>query len=96
MFYAFEAGSNEEDVKRYYGISQRKLANCLNVLVEYGKQLGFQDDVKYIDEEFSRYKTFVSEHLNDLEYLSKSETHLRKYLENIDSKCDQIVVKLYK
>lgn len=96
VFYAFAPSSNEEDVKKNYGISQRKFANCLNVLGEYGKQLGFQDDVKYIEEQFSQYKSFVSEHLNDFEYLSKSETHLRKFLENIDSKCDQIVVKLYK
>lgn len=62
---------------------------------EYGKQLGFQDDVKYIDEQFTEYKSFVSDHLNDLDYLSKSETQLRKYSENIDSKCDQIIVKFY-
>lgn len=41
-------------------------------------------------------KLFISDHLNDFDYLSKSETHLRKLSENIDSKCDQIVVKLYK
>ena len=96
VFYAFEPDSSEEDVKKNYGISQRKLANCLNVLDEYGKQLCFEDDVNYIVEQFSQYKSFVSDHLNDFEYLSKSETHLRKFLENIDSKCDQIVVKLYK
>lgn len=68
----------------------------MNVLKEYGKQLGFQDDVKYIEEQFSEYKSLISEHLNDFDYLSKSETHLRKLSENIDSKCDQIIVKFYK
>lgn len=94
--YMFKPGNDEEYMKKNYAILQRKLANYLNVLGEYGKQLGFQDDVTYIDEQFSQYRLFVSDHLNDFEYLSKSETHLRKFLENIDSKCDQIVVKLYK
>lgn len=96
VFYTFTSGGNEDDIKKSYRILQRKLANCLNVLEEYGKQLGFQEDVKYIEEQFSQYKVFVSEHLNDFEYLGKSETHLRKFLENIDSKCDLIVVKLYR
>ena len=95
-FYCFVPGNNEEDAKKNYGLSQRKFANCLNVLKEYGKQLGFQDDVKYIEEQFSEYKSFVSDHLNDFDYLSKSETQLRKYSENIDSKCDQIIVKFYR
>ena len=80
---------------RIFFISQRKFANCLSVLEEYGKLLGLQDDVKYIDEQFTEYKTFISDHLNDFDYLSKSEAHLRRLSENIDSKCDQIVVKFY-
>lgn len=93
--YIFVPSDNEDDARKNYSISQRKLSNCLCVLGEYGKQLGFQEDVAYIEEQFSQYKLFVSDHLNDFEYLSKSETHLRKFLENIDSKCDQIVVKFY-
>lgn len=95
-FYTFIPSSNEEDAKKNYRISQRKFANCLSVLEEYGKQLGFQDDVKYIDEQFTEYKTFISDHLNDFDYLNKSEAHLRRLSENIDSKCDQIIVKFYK
>ena len=95
-FYTFLAGSNEEETKKHHGIAQRKFSNCLNVLQEYGKQLGFQDDVKYIEDQFKEYKSFVSDHIHDFDYLSKSETHLRKLSENIDSKCDQIIVKLYK
>lgn len=95
-FYTFVPNSNEEDDKKNYRISQRKFANCLSVLEKYGKQLGFQNDVKYIDEQFTEYKTFISDHLNDFDYLNKSETHLRRLSENIDSKCDQIIVKFYK
>lgn len=58
-FYSFTPGSNEEDAKKNYGISQRKFANCLNVLKEYGKQLGFRDEVTYIEEQFSEYKLFT-------------------------------------
>lgn len=94
-FYTFIPGNSEETAKKNYSISQRKFANCITVLEEYGKQLGFLDEARYINEQFSEYKLFISDHLNDFDYLSKSETHLRKISENIDSKCDQIIVKFY-
>lgn len=95
-FYSFVPGSDEETIKKNYRMAQRKLSNCLLVLKEYGKQLGFEEDAEYIEEQIDEYKSFVSEKLNDFEYLNKSETHLRKLAQNIDSKCDLIVVNFYK
>ena len=37
----------------------------------------------------------VSEHCEDLEYLNKSESTLKKYADNIDNKCDSIILDLY-
>jgi len=62
----------------------------------YGDEFGFKEEIRYIESELKQYKEFVSEHLTDYDYLSKSENQLRRYSDNIDSKCDQIIIKLYK
>ncbi|MEE0969939.1 MAG: hypothetical protein U0M06_11270, partial [Clostridia bacterium] len=48
-----------------------------------------------LSEEFNDYREFASDHISDIEYLSKSENTLRKHSENIDSNCDIIIWKLY-
>ena len=85
-----------ENGKKLYGISTRKVTNCIEVLKSYGASFGFEADIEYIEKELTNYKVLVSEHINDFDYLSKSESQLRRHSENIDSKCDQIIVKLYK
>ena len=62
---------------------------------QYSKSLGFEEDVKYIETEFKEYKEMVSEHIEDLDYLSKTESRFRRFSENIDSKCDVIILSLY-
>ena len=62
---------------------------------KYGEDFGFKDDIDYLEKETINYKTFVSEHISNMEYLEESESQLRRYSANIDSKCDQIIAKLY-
>ncbi len=95
-FYTFTPGAGEEDAKKNFALRHRKIANCLTVLKDYSKQFGFEKEVEYIDSQFLEYREFVSEKLQDFNYLHASEAHLRRLSENIDSKCDQIVVKFYK
>lgn len=96
QFYTFDSHGNISESNKLFIISARKISNCIEVLKVYSKSFGFKDDVNYIEEQLKQYKEFVSEHLNDHEYLEKSESQLRRYSENIDSKCDQIILKLYK
>lgn len=76
-------------------VSVRKLTNCVEILKKYSKEFGFEDDAEYIETEIKRYKEFVSDHLTDFEYLQKSEGEIRKYGDNIGSKCDQVIANLY-
>ena len=96
QFYSFDPNGDVENGKKLYGISTRKVTNCIEVLKSYGASFGFEADIEYIEKELTNYKVLVSEHINDFDYLSKSESQLRRHSENIDSKCDQIIVKLYK
>lgn len=77
-------------------MTNRKLNNYIDILKEYGKKLGFQEEAEYIEEQFKSYRNIVDEHLSDKEYLSKSNTTFQMYAENIEHKCERIILNLYK
>lgn len=95
-FYFIYKTDDPIEVQKRISVTNRKLNNCIGILKQYGDRLGFSNDANYIEEEFKSYKTFISDHYTDLDYLEKSESTLRKHAENIDSKCDYIILSLYK
>ena len=76
--------------------NNRKIQNYITILQEYAKQLNIDEGVEYISNEFKNYKTLVGDHIKDFDYLAKSEKELQKYSENIDTKCEFIILQLYK
>ena len=76
-------------------MSIRKLKNNIDVLKMYDSIADLSGDVRYLEDQICEYDAFVSEKIGDLDYLSRSETHLARYSNNIDSKCDLIIAKLY-
>lgn len=87
---------NENTENKAVTMTNRKLNNYISILNEYGKKLGFQKDAEYVAEQFKAYRTFVDEHLSDKDYLSKSSPTLQMYAENIEQKCENIILNLYK
>ncbi|MCM1363699.1 MAG: hypothetical protein NC215_01815 [Ruminococcus sp.] len=73
----------------------RMIKNCTAVLQEYSEYINIKNEVAYINEQVRGYNDFVSVKVGDLDYLSKSESHLRLYSENINSKCDRIILNLF-
>ena len=95
-FYVISASDEPLNTQKELNLNNRKISNYLTILEEYAKTLGFSDELKYIDSEFCKYKETVGDHIADLEYLSKTESEFRRIAENIDSKCEAIILKLYK
>ena len=95
-FYNFPPDGDAEAIYKQNRLACRKLSNCIVVLKDYSKIFGFEKELEYIEGEIKEYNDLVSEHPDDLDYLSKSEGQFKKRAENIDSKCDQIIVMLYK
>lgn len=95
-FYSIPADGDKETIKKQINATNRKINNYLSILDEYAKTLKFKKEMKYIRGEFETYKTRVGDHINDLEYLSKSESEFKRAAENIDTKCDYIILGLYK
>ena len=95
-FFSISGNGEREDTKKQNRMACRKLSNCIVVLKEYANKLNIGDEVEYIYNQYKEYNDFISDHLDDLDYLGKSESTLKKYADNIDSKCDQLVLKLFK
>lgn len=94
-FVIFSIGEDPTEAQKKITMTTRKLTNCINILHEYGKTIGLSEEIRYIEDQVRGYRDFVSVKVGDLDYLSKSETHLRKYADNINSKCDYIILRLY-
>lgn len=95
-FYSINSDCDSLSLQKKISMTVRKLNNCISALKQYGSRLGFEEEAAYIESEFNKYKDTTSNHIQDPDYLHKSEIEFRKYSENIDSKCDAIILKLYK
>lgn len=94
-FFAFNTADDSSEVQKRITMTTRKLTNCIGILQKYCQAIDINEEVQYIEDQVKGYRDFVSEKVGDLDYLAKSETHLRMYAENINSKCDRIISKLY-
>lgn len=96
QFYSIPASGDKESIQKQINSTNRKINNCISILYEYSKTLKFKNEMDYIRGEFDTYKLRIGEHISDLEYLSKSENEFKRTAENIDTKCDYIILSLYK
>ena len=65
------------------------------ILVEYADMKEEIKDVEYIQERFDNYWTFVSEHIDQKNYLRDSKTTLQNIIVVIRGKLENILTNLY-
>lgn len=95
-FSQISSKDDKDKVKKQILIRNRKVNNYISILKDYSNELKFDEEIKYIENEFIQYKEKTGAHIEDLDYLSKTEDEFRKNAENIDTKCENIILKLYK
>ena len=97
-FYSFETEGSVDHLVATNRMMCRKLSNCIDVLKEYNDSFDIQGDIDYLYSQYKEYNDFVSEKLIKVDELNTSESQLKlkKYSENIDSRCDRILATLYK
>lgn len=95
-FSIFPNKGNINEICRDISARNRKINNYLSVLDEYSKELNFIEEYNYIFSQFDEYRTIVGEHTSDLSYLSDTESQFKRFADNIDSKCEAIILKFYK
>lgn len=86
---------NENTVKDDVLITNRAISNYIKLLKTHSKKFKIQNDVEYIEGQFETYKTFISDNIYDFKALENQHITLRKWSENINYKCDQIIFSLY-
>lgn len=74
----------------------RKVNNKINVLKELNNGVIDESKITYIIEQIGMLDSFVSEHIKDVEYLDKSRTTIEMHVNNIENKCDEIFVDVFK
>uniref|UniRef100_UPI00295F1413 hypothetical protein n=1 Tax=Faecalibacillus intestinalis TaxID=1982626 RepID=UPI00295F1413 len=74
----------------------RKVNNKINVLKELNNGVIDESKITYIIEQIGLLDSFVSEHIKDVEYLDKSRTTIEMHVNNIENKCDEIFVDVFK
>lgn len=94
VFYDIDK-SNPEFTKDF-SMLKKKISNQISLLKIYNKKICINDYISYIEKEFIKYTNLVSDHIADLDYLSKSQKELFNYSLNIDFKCEEMISFLYK
>lgn len=80
--------------KRIVAMRNRQIQNQLGILDSCANRFGFVKDIKFLQEQFSEYEKVVSEHIHDIDYLSKSETTLSRPIKNMGNRIYALMLKL--
>lgn len=94
-FFIIREDADAEQVSQRIMMTCRKLSNYIDILRKYQDICAIKAEVEYLSREVSAYDTLVSDNIKDMKYLSKSGNALRRHAENIESKCNSIVARLY-
>jgi hypothetical protein len=89
---------NDENDVGYIRITQRSIFSHIKLLKEILDKLEMKEeikDVEYIQERFDNYWTFVSEHIDQKNYLRDSKTTLQNIIVVIRGKLENILTNLY-
>ena len=77
-------------------MTKRSLNNYMSMLKRYSGKMGVQERIEKIARYVDEYADFLGNHLDDKEYLAKSEAELRRPLELINIETIEIMMELYK
>lgn len=73
---------------------KREIANLISLLDRNADRFGIRKEVNFIKTKFKEYEQFISDHINDIEYLSKSSSELQRPIKLISTKIIDTMLKL--
>lgn len=75
---------------------KRDFSNKINILDKHKSDFGIKNDIDFVVNRFQEYEDLISNHINDLQYLSNSSKELQRPLSLIENKLYDIALFLYK
>lgn len=85
-----------ENSNKQFTLLIRKINNKINVLKKLNVDIFEEDKITYIINQINELNIFVSEHIEDNDYLRKSKTTIEKWTNNVENKCDEIFIAVFK
>ncbi len=73
----------------------RRMRSKTHLLNLYSERYHYQTASKELLDYFEKYQELFDNHFQDLDYLQKSDQEIARWMENIDTRCDSIRIKLY-
>ena len=86
--------STAEGTNQLILMQNRQMRQQINLLNQYAQKFGFEKDLQLIAKEFDEYEQFISDHISDLEYLSKSRNELSRPIKLMREQLYSIIMKL--
>lgn len=77
-------------------VYQRKVANKISVLETYKFRGEVKTQITKLKNEYKKLREFVGEHLDDEDYINKSESEIERLKSKLDNILDNIIVNLHK
>ena len=95
---------NTEDAhtfNEFYGkntalLKQRKINNKLALLDQLKDKLNIISEVGVINSNFNDYRNMFGDYMENIELLKSHQKEFQRFINNIDQKCDEIKVKIFK
>ena len=72
----------------------RLLRNNVEILEQHANRFSYKKEYDFIADNLKAYDQFVSDHIHDLEYLSKSYNELKRPIQNMYTKLYELMLKL--
>lgn len=102
LFSAFQSAISEDKTCKFSVnddgaqilMQKRQINQQLTLLEEYANKFGVKKDVEFLRQKFDEYDQFVSDHINDLQYLSKSCNELSRPIKLMNSRTYKAMLKL--
>ncbi len=76
-------------------MEKRKINNSITILEKYAKEFGLKKEIEFIKDRAKEYADLLGEHQKDLEYLSKSSIELKRPLDLIEQKINEMEMKIF-
>ena len=92
MLYTFKDIPPEQKILL---LNIRHIRSKIDVLKQYAEKYGYQKVIEDLENNFDSYQNLMAIHYADIDYLKKSTEEIAKWMQNIDSRCDQLRLKLY-
>lgn len=73
----------------------RRIRNKIDILGKYSALFNYQQELNEIKKNFEKYEETVDEHQNDVNHLKQCTSEFCKWMDNINSRCDELIYKLY-